>query len=73
LEPVVGIVVEMDETVVVGKVVVVVDGTVVVVDFDTGWALASEHFLVGPSRKNLDDFSIQDYKYWSKGCSASEN
>jgi hypothetical protein len=73
LEPVVGVVVEMDETIVAGKVVVVVDGIVVVVDFDTGWALASEHFLSGPSRKNLDDFSIQDYKYWSKGCSASEN
>jgi hypothetical protein len=52
-------------------VVVVVD-TIVVVGFDIDWVLASEHFLAGPSRRNLDDFSIQDYMYWSKGCSSSK-
>lgn len=63
----------MDETAATGKVTDVVDGIVVVVDFDTGWALASEHFLAGPSRKNLDDFSIPDCMYWSMDYFASEN
>jgi hypothetical protein len=66
-EPVVGIVVEMDETAAAGKV------DVVVAHIDTGWVCAFEHFPAGPSRKNLDDFSIQDCMYWSTNYFASEN